>query len=172
VGLEWGAGTALSGKGGVALAAGDTAEAERLLDEATAILRHAGPWFLTPVLCFRASLAVQRGNAPQAIACIRESLTYIRQLRDKYAFVYALLPLAAAAVLDADDEWAARILGARDAVIERTGSAVAVTFVNALQEQVERGVRERLGPDRWAAAYAAGRSMSIDMVIKDLNAVT
>jgi hypothetical protein len=29
-----------------ALATGDVAETERLLDQATAVLRHAGPWFL------------------------------------------------------------------------------------------------------------------------------
>ena len=171
LGVDWGVGSALTGKAGAVLASGDIGEAERLLDEATAKLRHAGPWFLTPVLCFRATLAVQRGKADVAIALIRESLTYIRQLRDKYAFVYALLPLAAAAVIKGDDEWAARIMGARDAVIERTGSTVVVTFVNELQEQAERSVRERLGPDRWAAAYVAGRTMSIDLLLKDIDRV-
>ena len=74
-----------------------------------------------PVLYVRAILAVRRGNADEAIALLRESLTLIRALHDKFAFVYALVPLAAAAVLKGDDAWAARILGARDAVIERTG---------------------------------------------------
>ena len=34
-----------------------------------------------------------------------------------------------------------------------------------------RSVRERLGPDRWAAAYAAGRTMSIDLLLKDIDGV-
>ena len=72
----------------------------------------------------RAILAVRRGNADEAIALMRESLTRIGELRDKFAFVYALVPLAAAAVLKGDDAWAARILGARDAVTERTGATV------------------------------------------------
>ena len=34
----------------VALATGDVAEAERLLDEATSVLRPVGPWFLALAL--------------------------------------------------------------------------------------------------------------------------
>ena len=100
----------------VALASGDADQAERLLDEATSVLRHAGPWFLTWALYVRAILAVRREKPGEAIALVRESLTRIRELHDKFAFVYALVPLAAAAVLKGDDAWAARILGARDDV--------------------------------------------------------
>ena len=42
----WGTGSALSGTAGVRLSMGDTSEAERLLHEATSVLREAGPWFL------------------------------------------------------------------------------------------------------------------------------
>ena len=45
--IPWGTGNALSGLAGVALATGDAGQAERLLDEATSVLRHAGPWFLS-----------------------------------------------------------------------------------------------------------------------------
>ena len=57
-----GTGTALSGMAVLALATGDAGEAERLLDEATSVLRHAGPWFLTWALYVRAILAVRRGE--------------------------------------------------------------------------------------------------------------
>ena len=167
--IPWGTGNALSGMAGVALATGDVGQAERLLDEATSVLRHAGPWFLTLALYVRAILAVRRGNPDEAIALVRESLTHIRELHDKFAFVYALVPLAAAAVLKGDDAWAARILGARDAVTERTGATVVDKSVHDLREQAEREVRARLGPDRWARAYAAGRSASIDSLMKDID---
>ena len=97
---------------------------------------------------------------------MRESLTLFRQLHDKFAIVYAMVPLAAAAALKGDDVWAARILGARDAVTERTGATVVDQWVHALGEQAERAVRARLGPDRWARAYAAGRGASIDSLIE------
>ena len=160
--IPWGAGSALSGMASVALKTGDVDHAVRLLDEATSVLQQAGPWFLMPVLYVRAILAVRRGNADEAIALLRENLTRIRALHDKFAFVYALVPLAAAAVLKGDDAWAARILGARDAVVERTGLTVADAPVSDLREKAERDAQARLGPDRWAHAYAAGRRTSID----------
>jgi hypothetical protein len=82
-----------------------------------------------------------------------------------------LVPLAAAAALKGDDLWTARILGARDAVTDRTGATVADKWVQALGEQAEREVRARLGPDRWATAYAAGRRTSIDALLKDIDHV-
>jgi predicted ATPase/DNA-binding XRE family transcriptional regulator len=169
--IWWGVGNSLNGLAKVALTIGDAAEAERLLDEATSVLRHAGPWFLALVSFRRALLAVQRGSPDEAIAFVRDSLTLFRQLHDKFAIVYALVPLAVAAALKGDDLWTARILGARDDVTDRTGATVADKWVQALGEQAEREVRARLGPDRWAAAYAAGRRTSIDALLKDIDRV-
>jgi hypothetical protein len=169
--IPWGTGNALSGLAWVAVATGDLDEAERLLDEATSVLRRSGPWFLMLPLYVRAILTVRRGSPDGAIALVRESLTRIRALRDKFAFVYALVPLAAAAALKGDDEWAARILGARDAVTERTGATVVDKSVHDLREQAEREVRARFGPDRWGRAYATGRVTSIDSLINDIDSV-
>ena len=167
--IPWGVGNALSGMAGVVLATGDAEHAERLLDQATSILRGVGPWFLAVTLYVRAVVAVRRGMPDEAIVLISEALTCIRDLQDKFTFVATLVPLAVAAVLKGDDAWAARILGARDAVIERTGITLIDTPVRDLREQTERAARARLGPDRWARAYAAGRSASIDALLKDIN---
>jgi predicted ATPase/DNA-binding XRE family transcriptional regulator len=166
--IKWGVGNSLNGMAKVALATGDAAEAERLLDEATSVLQHC-PWHLALVSYRRAILAVRRGNPDEAIASVRGSLTLFRQLHDKYAIVYAMVPLAAAAALKGDDLWAARILGARNAVTERTGATVVDKWVHALGEQAEREVRARLGPDRWARAYASGRVASIDSLLNDID---
>jgi hypothetical protein len=82
-----------------------------------------------------------------------------------------MVPLAAAAVLKGDNAWAARILGARDAVTESTGATVVDKSVDDLRERVEQDVRARLGPDRWGRAYAAGRVTSIDSMIKEIDNV-
>ena len=160
---------ALIGMAWVALSAGDAEEAERLLDEAARPLRQGCPWFQSLPQYVRAILAVRRGNPDQAMALVRESLVRVRQLDDKFAFVYALVPLTAAAVIRGDDAWAARILGARDAVTERTGATVVDKSVHDLTEQTEREVRARLGPDRWGRAYATGRVIPIDSLIKDID---
>jgi predicted ATPase/transcriptional regulator with XRE-family HTH domain len=171
--LAWGIGNSLTGMATVRLATGDSASAERLLDEATSVLRPIGPWFLALALYVRAILAVRCGKADATIAIVRESLTLIRGLHDNHAFVFALGPLAVAAMLKGDDAWAARILGARDAVSERTRATFVVR--NSLDNLIglaEREVRDRLGPDRWVAAYAAGRQTSIDSLLKDIDGVS
>jgi predicted ATPase/DNA-binding XRE family transcriptional regulator len=169
--IPWGTGHALSGIAWVALAAGDVDQAERLLDEAAVVLRDAGPWFGSLNIQRRANLAVRRGHPDQAIALVRESLTRIRELHDRFAFVYALIPLAAAAALKGDDAWAARILGARDAVTERTGVTIVDEAVHDFRAQAERDLRERLGPVRWARAYASGRRISIDGLLQEIDRV-
>ncbi len=169
--IPWGTGNALNGLAGVALATGEAGLAERLLEEAASALRDCGPWFLLLTLYVHAILAVRRGYADEAIRLVRESLTRIRELHDKFEFVYAMVPLAAAAVLKGNDEWAARILGARDAVTESTGAMVVDKSVHDLREHAEQEVRARLGPDRWAQAYAAGRKASIDSLLNDIDSV-
>jgi len=168
--LAWGIGNSLTGMATLHVATEDLTSAERLLDEATSVLRSAGPWFLALALDVRAILAVRRGNADETIATVRESLTLIRGLHDNHAFVFALGPLTLAAMLKGDEAWAARILGARDAVSERTGATFVVR--QSLDDLIglgEREVRARLGPDRWAAAYAAGRQTSIDSLFADID---
>ena len=103
---------------------------------------------------------------------MRESLTLIRGLHDNHAFVFALGPLAVAAMLKGDVVWAARILGARDAVSERTRASFGVRqSLDNLMGLGEREVRARLGPERWSRTYAAGRLMSIDALLKDIEGV-
>jgi hypothetical protein len=157
------------GMAAVALATGDTEETERLLDEVDPMLQGVGPWFWSLAAYVRAILALRRGNPDEAIACVRGSLIRMRELHDNFAFIYALIPLAAAAALKGHDAWAARILGVRDAVTQRTGATAIDESVNDLRDQAERGVRVRLGADRWNRAYAAGRKMSIDSLLKDIE---
>ena len=172
VSIPWGTGYALSGMAEVALAMGDGDEAERLLDEAAPALGDAGPWFLSLGSYVRTILALRRGKPDHAIARIRESLTRIRALHDKFAFVYTLVPLAAAAGLKGDHAWAARVLGARDAMVERTGVTLVDMRVLDLHQHAEQEARRRLGAARWAQAYAAGRRTSIDALLNDIDRAT
>lgn len=167
--MPWGVGNALIGMASAALAARDVQKAERLLDEATSVLRHAGPWFLNLPLYIHAIVAVQRGDADAAIALVRESLVCSRQVRDRFAFVYALVPLAAAAGLKGSDAWAAKVLGARDAITERTGATVSSNSVRELRDLVERQAQARLGSIKWARAYETGRTASIDSLLNDIE---
>jgi hypothetical protein len=162
----------MSGMPESALASGDDGQAQRLLDQAEPLLRNAGPWFLLYGLYVRAVLALRRGDSNHAIAVIRNSLVRIRALHDRFALVYTLVPLAAAAILEGDAAWAARILGTREAVTERTGITLVDDRVHDLREQAEREARTRLGPERWASAHAEGYAASIDALLNDIDRVT
>jgi predicted ATPase/DNA-binding XRE family transcriptional regulator len=170
LGSAWGIGNALMGLASVALAAGDIITARGLLDKATSSLRSAGPWFLNLPLYIRANLAVQLRDADTAIEYVRESLLCSRALHDKFAFIYALAPLAAAAALKGDDVWAASLLGTRDAVTEQTGASAVDKTARELRERTEQQVRQRLGAERWVEAYEAGRRASIDSLLDDIDA--
>ena len=171
LGLSWGVGNSMIGMSGVFIDTGGADRAEQLLNEATLTLHEGAPWFLARALLVRAILAVRRGAANEALVLVRESLTHIRDLHDKYAFVHAAVPLAAAAALKGNHAWAARILGARNIVAERTGVRIVIKPAQVLSEEVEREVRERLGPERWNRAYAAGRQASIDALLNDIERV-
>ena len=66
---------------------------------------------------------------------------------------------------------AARIVGVREAITERTGATVVGRVIGDLRDQTEREVYGRLGPERWARAYAAGRVSAIDSLLEDIERV-
>ena len=121
----WCLGNALYGMAAIALTTGDAGHWERLLDQATSALRHAGPWFLAATLYVGAILAVRRGSPDEAIAMVRECLTRIRDLQDKFQVVSVLDVLAAAAALKGDDDWTARIWGPGPPFLNAEGSPMS-----------------------------------------------
>jgi hypothetical protein len=165
----WGKGNAQSAIAWLALGARDDAVAQRLADEADLAVQSAGPWFRALGLYVRAVLAIRHGDADEAIALVRQSFALIRQLNDKFAFVYVMVPLSAAALLKGDDAWAARILGAREAVAEHTGLTIVDAAAHELLRMVQQEGSGRLGADRWSRAYASGRTASIDSLLKDIE---
>jgi hypothetical protein len=46
---------------------------------------------------------------------------------------------------------------------------VAEQSLDELKAQAQRDALARLGPDRWATSYAAGRTTSIDALLKDID---
>ena len=168
--IPWGTGLSLTGLAQAALATGDIVEAKRLLDEASTALRGAGPWFPGLGLYIRAMLAVRRSDPDHVIASVREMLIQLGTLQDK-TFFYSLVPLAAAAVIKGEYAWAARIFGAREAISSSTGVSVVDPMMVDQQQAAERETRAHLGPDRWAIAYAAGRNVSVDTLLKEIDQV-
>jgi tetratricopeptide (TPR) repeat protein len=170
--VPWGLGSATSGLGWVALAIGDETEADRLANESISQLKSSGQWFLSLSLYLRILMALRRGNADEVSGLMRTSLRRARESQDTIAIVFGLVPLAAAAALKGDHGWVARILGAREAISDRTGAILVDPLLCELHERIEREARTQLGPDRWAQAYAAGRKSSIDAMLREIDAAT
>jgi predicted ATPase/DNA-binding XRE family transcriptional regulator len=168
--VPWGLGSATSGLAWVALATGDETEADRLASEAMSQLTSSGQWFVSLSLYIRILLALRRGNADEVIGLMRNSLIRARESQDTIAIVYGLVPLAAAAALKGDHGWVARILGAREAISDRTGAILVDPLMHEPHERIAREARAQLGPERWAQAFAAGRKSSIDAMLKDIDA--
>ena len=161
--------TSLGGLAWVALAAGAVDEAERWLDEADEIGRATGPWFSMLPLYLRAVIAARRGDADRAIALTRANLVHATAVHERFVVVHALVPFAAAAALKGDDAWAAGILGARESVIEQSGSRVTDPSVIDLCDRAERDVRARMGDASWTRAFEAGRRMTVCALIDEID---
>jgi hypothetical protein len=115
-------------------------------------------------------MAIRRGDADEALVWVRDNLAELRELGDKFVFVYALVPLGAAAALKGNDAWVAQIVGLRDAITESTGAVVVDQSTHDLRERGERAARARLGRERWAAAYAVGRRSEMEGLLKEIEA--
>jgi hypothetical protein len=167
--IAWGEGSGVTGLAWVALGSGDTTAATHLLDDADTIWTSCGPWFRALGLYLRAVLAMQAQNPHAALRLTRESLSGIRSFQDTFAFAYALGPLLGAAGLLNDDAWVARIAGARDAFTDRTGGRAVDPLTDSLCAHTEEAASTRLGPERWAAAYAMGRRLSINGILAEID---
>jgi hypothetical protein len=60
--------------------------------------------------------------------------------------------------------------GRRDAITDLTGATARLSkSIDDLQEAARREGSACPGPDRWARAYAAGRTASIDSLMHDID---
>ena len=83
-------------------------------------------------------LAVRRGNPDKAVSQSRQTLRRVRELKDRFAFVHALLPLALAASHRGHHAQVARILGAQAAITESTGVAIVDRSGRVLERRRNR----------------------------------
>ncbi len=145
--------------GMVAYGQGDPARARALVDEAVALFRAAGDrTWLAAMDAYLGLFAAAEGRLPEAAGCYRACLPGFAAAGDA-SFIYTPLPgLAALAVEVGLPEAAARLLGATDAQLQRTGAGLP-PFRRPAYERAEAGARAALGEAGFAAAHAAGRGL-------------
>jgi predicted ATPase/DNA-binding SARP family transcriptional activator len=151
--------------GRVAQAQGDYARARSLLEESLAICRElqdrGGIAYSFNVL---GSVALARGDNGAAQALFEESLAIFRELGDKGGIITDLEEMAEVAVAHAQAERAARLFGAAEGLRDALGAPLPRA------DRTEDGlsvaaVRAALGEEAFAAAWAAGRAMSLEQAI-------
>ncbi len=98
-------------------------------------------------------------------ALLRESLALFREMRDKLGIIRCVGGLADVAWGHAFSERAARMYGAAEGLRESIGAALPLADRLELDQNVST-VRSQIGKDAFAAAWDAGRAMTLEQAIK------
>ncbi|HJZ45703.1 MAG TPA: tetratricopeptide repeat protein [Roseiflexaceae bacterium] len=161
----WGIAWSLYDLGYLELARGSLARARELLEAALVRLREQGILWAT----FRALLALgfimlEQRQFAQAQELYRDSLALQRQLRFQQHVVDGLEGLAGVAVAWGQPERAARLLGAAESLRKAKGTP-RWHFYQATYERTLAVTRAQLDDEAWAAAWAEGRTMSLEHAV-------
>ena len=144
---------------------GDYALGSSLLEESAAISRKAGDdWALSLPLRNLAVAAFKQGDYGRAAALLEESLVVLRRLGEKQFITRSLDYLAAVASMRGAYTRAARLFGAGEALRGAVGASV-LPFYRADYERGVAAARAGLDEQSFAAAWARGRSMTLDEAV-------
>ena len=137
-------------------------EAARYAGEALAVARAAANTTWPPYALFvLASVAHERGDVGQAGRLYREAISLAWEHHDRLGAGMALPGLAALAAREGDPIRSVRLAGAASA-LEETVGIWAFPQIRERHEQWQRTGERGLDPKRRAAAWQAGRGMTID----------
>ena len=143
------------------LVLGNYATAERALRESLAV----GQSRPSHTLLNLGLALLGRGQLDEARAAFAESLSIGASAELPEQVLYALEGLASVAASVPEDETAARLWGASEAVRESLGVVLAPAEL-ALHERVVPESRTRLGTEKFAAAWAEGKAMPTEQAVE------
>jgi predicted ATPase/DNA-binding CsgD family transcriptional regulator len=167
LGDKWLISTALEDLGVVARIQGDLERAESLLGESLALSREVGDtWSVALALHSLGKVAFRRSDYSEAARFYTESLALSKQVRDRWIADDCLEGLAAVACAEGQRGRASRLLGASDALRETLGYR-PLAAEQADHDRCVAAVRAGLGETAFAAAWAEGRTMTLEQAIDD-----
>jgi DNA-binding CsgD family transcriptional regulator len=115
-------------------------------------------------------MALQRsGDLPAALATYREALRAVRELNSGW-LLSTILPHFASLAAEQQPQRAARIAGAVTLMSE-SADTLPIPLTEALLNEGVQLARHKLGEAAFAAAWAAGRTLSLEAVIAEALAV-
>ena len=144
-----------------ALACGDLAAARRWADDTVAVVP---AWHEMVALTARAHIAMAQGEPEQAERDAHDALAVAARTRGYLRVADTLECLVPLAADDGNHPYAARLLGAADAMRQRTGEARSPMY-QAGYDAAVTAVREALGQNNFDLAWAEGAALSTEEAI-------
>ncbi len=112
-----------------------------------------------------ALVARMQGNHDESAKLFNETLLVSSELGDQWIMPRALGGLAGAAVLAANYDRAARLFGVTAAMRDVSGIGEAAQTFRVVYERDEGEARTALGDEVFAAAWAEGKTMTLEQAI-------
>lgn len=142
---------------------GQVTEGDHILTESLARIQNLDPWTRAFTLTINGFAALLLGDHTRAEQMLQESAAILGRLQSTTMTVWVLLLLALTAVERSAPQRAARLLGAAEAVIERTGASIPPIFDEVSARGHSRTL-DQLGPDAFRQAREQGRHLALDIV--------
>jgi predicted ATPase len=151
--------------GMIAFYEGELALARQMFEQSLALFREMQHQHgTTEMLAALARVAMRQSDYATARHFFEESLALARQAGDKLSMAADLEGIAEVVAAQGQPIWATRLWGAAAALREALGAPVPLIDRSAYQAAVE-SARTQLCPDRFDAAWAEGRRMTLEQVL-------
>jgi hypothetical protein len=161
-------GACLSILGTFAHARGELIAAEAYMTEALAWhRRNGGPTGIARQLINLAQFAMEQGDFRRATALAGECLTVLRATKEPSMTAELLIIFATSLAETGDALLGARLLGAAVEASETVGECLSDEDSGRIVTATHR-LRTALGEERWAAAFAEGRGLSLEAALAAL----
>jgi predicted ATPase/DNA-binding SARP family transcriptional activator len=171
LGDKWGISMVLSGLGHLDAQQGEYASARSRFEESLAMLRQEGDrWWMAHLLAGLGVVLQAQGDAERAAVVLHESLALNRDLGNRGGIARSLAGLAWVAAVQGQMERAARLFAQVEALGQATG-LVMFAQEQSLYERVVTMARAVLSEEAFAAAWAAGRAMTVEEAVADALSV-
>ena len=149
---------------------GNYARAMALHEEALALWRARGdPWGISIALISLGRIARNQGEIARAAAIYEEAVALYTEHGDRMKLGECVEGFAHLAAARGTPERAARLFGAAEALYEATGTRSA-PYDAASFERAVAGARAMLGKVAFAAAWAAGRALTMEQAVAEATA--
>jgi predicted ATPase/transcriptional regulator with XRE-family HTH domain len=144
---------------------GDVTQARALYEESLALLKEVGErGRVASVLASQGRLAWSQGDYVAARALLEQSLQLSVELDEKWEITEGLEGLAAVLAAQGEPGWAVRCLSAAQALREAIGAYLPRVF-QPLHDSTRAAARRQLGAQAFAAAWAEGRTVSVEHIL-------